>query len=142
MSETTSISGQCACGSVTLQANVEKKSVGACHCTTCRRWGGGPLLTIDCGNQLSLSGEQFVSHFDSSEWAQRSFCSRCGSHLYYRLKESNLHFVPIGLFGDDVDVSFDHQVFIDEKPDYYDFANKTHNMTGEELFAQYSDGNN
>ena len=29
------------------------------------------------------------------------------------------------------------QVFVDEKPAYYDFANKTHNMTGAEVFAEF-----
>ncbi len=33
---------------------------------------------------------------------------------------------------------FDHQIFIDEKPDYYSFSNKTYNVTGEEVFAQYA----
>mgnify|MGYP000675211619 CR=1 FL=1 len=30
-----------------------------------------------------------------------------------------------------------HQIFIDEKPAYYCFANETHNMTGAEVFAQF-----
>ncbi len=33
---------------------------------------------------------------------------------------------------------FDHQVFIDQKPAYYEFANQTKNMTGAELFAMYA----
>ena len=38
-----------------------------------------------------------------------------------------------------IDIKFDHQVFIDDKPKYYDFANKTENMTGEEVFASFSE---
>ena len=30
------------------------------------------------------------------------------------------------------------QVFIDEKPDWYAFANETRNMTGAELFAMFA----
>ena len=30
------------------------------------------------------------------------------------------------------------KVFIEEKPDYYTFANETKNMTGAEVFAQFS----
>jgi hypothetical protein len=33
---------------------------------------------------------------------------------------------------------FDLQVFIEEKPEYYSFANQTKNMTGEELFAMFA----
>ncbi len=46
--------------------------------------------------------------------------------------------MPAGLFDNLDDVVFDHQVFIDDKPKYYDFANQTNNMTGEEVFAQFS----
>lgn len=43
-----------------------------------------------------------------------------------------------GIFDDIDDVVFDHQIFIDEKPDNYQFANETHNLTGEEVFAQFT----
>ena len=33
---------------------------------------------------------------------------------------------------------FASQIFIDDKPAYYDFANKTHNMTGAEVFAAFA----
>ena len=46
--------------------------------------------------------------------------------------------VPVGLFDASEGLVFDQQVFIDEKPAYYDFANKTENMTGAELFAKHA----
>ena len=46
--------------------------------------------------------------------------------------------MPVGLFEKLDDIEFDHQVFIDDKPKYYDFANKTKNITGEEVFAKFS----
>jgi hypothetical protein len=33
---------------------------------------------------------------------------------------------------------FDHQVFIEEKPEYYCFSNETQNMTGAEVFAMFA----
>ena len=45
--------------------------------------------------------------------------------------------MPVGLFDESAEPVFDHQVFIDEKPPFYEFANQTQNMTGEELFAQF-----
>jgi len=32
---------------------------------------------------------------------------------------------------------FKRQVFVDEKPEYYDFANKTKDFTGAEIFAMF-----
>jgi hypothetical protein len=71
-------------------------------------------------------------------FAERGFCSKCGSHLFYRLKDSGQYIVPIGLFDAELDVRFACQVFIDEKPAYYAFANESKNMTGAEMFAMYS----
>ena len=43
----------------------------------------------------------------------------------------------VGLFEDSAGLAFKGQVFIDEKPEYYEFANKTQNLTGAELFAMF-----
>jgi len=138
MSKPNAISGTCLCGAVQLTMNHIDNDFGACHCSMCRKWGGGPLMAIDCGAEVSLSGDENVSIFDSSKWAERGFCNKCGSHLFYRLKDSGQYFVPIGLFDAELGVRFTSQVFIDEKPAYYAFANETKNMTGAEIFAMYS----
>ena len=53
------------------------------------------------------------------------------------MKENRTHHIPAGLFKDDQDLVFKGQVFIDEKPHYYNFAEKTQNLTGAELFAKF-----
>ena len=140
MTETTTKTGSCLCGAVHVTATHAKKRVGACHCSMCRTWGGGPLLAVDCGAEVEIEGEEHVSVFSSSEWAERGFCSICGTHLFYRLKQNGQLIMSAGLFTDQTGFTFDHQVFIDEKPDYYDFANETENMTGAEVFAKFGGG--
>ncbi|HEY9771236.1 MAG TPA: hypothetical protein V6C71_22530 [Coleofasciculaceae cyanobacterium] len=44
----------------------------------------------------------------------------------------------MGIFDHSEDFVFDHQIFIDEKPEYYSFANKTKNMTGEEVLLMFA----
>ena len=46
--------------------------------------------------------------------------------------------VPVGVFDEVGNPQFAMQVFIDEKPNYYSFADKTETMTGEELFAKFA----
>ena len=130
-------SGRCLCGAVSFTAEQMSRHVGACHCAMCRNWGGGPLLALDCGTDVAFSGEENISVFDSSDWAERGFCARCGSHLSYRLKESGQCFIPVGLIEQQQDLVLDHQVFIDKKPEYYSFANPTKDMTEAEVFALY-----
>lgn len=137
MSESKKHRGSCLCGAVHLTVDAFEGGIGACHCSMCRKWGGGPFLAIDCGTGVRIDGEECVLAYDSSDWAQRGFCSRCGTHLFYRLKASSQYVVPVGLFDDHPDALFESQIFIDEKPDYYAFANQTANMTGAEVFAKY-----
>ena len=106
------------------------------HCTMCRTWGGAPFLGVECGSQLEFDGP--ITTYDSSDWAERGFCSNCGTHLFYRLKDSNKYVMPAGLFDGQADLIFDHQIFIDEKPIYYSFSNATQTMTGAEVFAAYA----
>lgn len=135
--ETAPRRGRCLCGAIKIIAPLASNHVGACHCNMCRRWGGGPGLEIDCGTDVTIEGTENLSLFNSSEWAERGFCAKCGTHLFYRLKENSQYLVPVGLFDDEDGLVFDHQVFIDEKPQYYRFENKTENMTGAEVFAKY-----
>ena len=130
--------GACLCGETRFTANKMRPEVGACHCEMCRKWGGGALMAVDCGTDVRFEGEDNIARFSSSDWAERGFCKKCGSHLFYRLKSSGQYIMPVGLFDSDENLSFDHQIFIEEKPHYYSFANETHNMTGEEVFAQFA----
>jgi hypothetical protein len=96
-------------------------------------------MSVDCGTEVILHGEENIGIYDSSEWAQRGFCKKCGSHLFYRLKDSMHYYIPVGFLdlGDDRFV-FDHQIFIDKKPSYYDYANDTVNMTSAEVSAKFA----
>lgn len=127
--------GKCLCGSVQLTTNVSEL-VGACHCDICRTWGGGPLLALNGGTEVRISGAENVSTFASTEWAERGFCSKCGTHLYIRVNNGGRYIVPAGLFPLDEALTFDHQIFIDRRPSYYCFANETKDLTGEQVFAQ------
>lgn len=129
--------GSCLCGSVLITAINPSNKVGACHCSVCRKWGGGPFMEIDCGTEVIIEGEENITVYDSSDWAERGFCKKCGSHLFYRLKESRQHMVAVGLFDDQENFVFESQVFIDKKPSFYSFSNRTNDMTEKEIFELY-----
>ncbi|MCM8536124.1 MAG: GFA family protein [Lentisphaeraceae bacterium] len=135
------VQGKCLCGAVKVKAQKADDNVGACHCSMCRKWTGGPLLVVDCQSSVKFTGEEHITSYKSSDWAERGFCSKCGTHLFYRLLPKNQYMVPAGFFGNENELKFDHQIFMDEKPDYYSFANDTLNMTGAEVFAMFEDEN-
>ena len=130
--------GTCLCGAVTIKVESMDTDVGACHCTMCRKWGGGPYMAVDCKQAVSISGEEQVSVYSSSEWAERGFCANCGTHLFYKFKQTGQYMMTAGFMGVEDKLNLDHQIFVDEKPAYYDFSNKTVMMTGEEVFAHFN----
>lgn len=134
----TPYTGQCLCGQVKVSAQHLDHHVGACHCSTCRKWTGGIILSVDCGSDVHFEGQEHIQCFDSSAWAERGFCKHCGTHLFYRLKANQRHIMSVELF-DQLDPNIlvlDHEIFVEQKPAYYDFANPTHKKTGAEVFAE------
>ena len=129
--------GSCLCGNVIIETTKMDINLGACHCSMCRKWSAGPYLAVDCGNEVVIHGEEHVSIYNSSDWAERGFCKNCGTNLFYRLKETKKTIASSELFNDP-SLKFDHQIFIEEKPKYYDFSNETKNMTGAEVFAAFA----
>ena len=137
MSDTKAVNGSCLCGCITIEAKAMSTDLGVCHCGMCRKWSAGPYLAVDCGTDVKFTGEEYISTYDSSEWAERAFCKKCGTSLFYKLKETRQHIVSSEIFNEN-NLNFDHQIFVDDKPDYYDFANKTKNMTGAEVMAAFA----
>ena len=136
---THSLSGGCLCGAVRFTAAPRKREFGICHCSMCRKWAAGPFLAMECGNTVRFEDTASLGIYRSSEWAERGFCKRCGSVLFYRLLGKDFYAVSAEAFDDRAGFKLTSQIFIDEKPPYYDFANATKNMTGAEAFAAFAD---
>ncbi|MBU2288113.1 MAG: GFA family protein [Gammaproteobacteria bacterium] len=129
--------GQCLCGAVGL-SSPEAREIGACHCGFCRKWGGGgPLLAVHCGPDVELRGTEHMTVYASSEWAERAFCMKCGTHLYYKLLATGEYFVPAGVF-DSSDFELATQIYVDKKPPYYALANQTPMLTEQQVIDQFA----
>lgn len=131
-------SGSCLCGAVRMTIRAMNTQVSACHCSMCRTWSGGPLLSVDGGVDVSFEGADNITVFTSSRWAERGFCRTCGTHLFYRLRKEGSHAVPAGLLDGQEHLVFEEQIFIEEKPAFYSFSNETRQLTGTEVFAKYA----
>ncbi|WP_223807907.1 GFA family protein [Marinobacter sp. R17] len=136
MEHTQIMKGQCLCGAVSITAP-RRDRVEVCHCGMCRRWGGGPLLAVHCGQDVQITGLDSVTVYTSSDWAERGFCNRCGTHLFYKFKGSGQYAMTAGFFETGTDFAMGNQIFIDSKPGYYDFANQTPMLTEAEVLERY-----
>lgn len=129
--------GGCLCGAVRFTATPRQPHFGACHCAMCRRWAGGVWMAVGCGPDVSFNDSAPVATFSSSKWAERGFCAKCGTALFYRLRDSGHYQMALGAFDDSSGLTFTRQIFIDEKPDSYAFADDTRNLTGAEVIDGY-----
>ena len=132
MEDVAALTGHCLCGSVMLKASRVSTHYHICHCDMCRRWNGGPSMTV-MAKELAIDGADKVSVYPSSDWAERAFCSKCGSNLYYRLAQGGDWFVWAGLFDDQSRLTIAREIYIDRKPPGYSFAGDHPRLTEEEF---------
>ena len=94
-------------------------------------------MALGC-QTVAFEGQENIGRIRSSDWAERGFCTKCGSNLFYHIVESGDYQIAAGLFDDQSVLRMSLQVFTDRKPDFYQFANETKMMTGGEVIAMFA----
>jgi len=133
------LAGRCLCGAVSY-AGKGATRVGACHCTDCRRWTGGAFIGVSFEDGVTINESPQLNWFASSDWASRGSCSRCGTALFYRLNNDPAHVIVTAGSIDDQDAlpAIEEHIFIDSKPNYYEFHDEAPRVTGAEIFARHA----
>lgn len=137
------LNGKCLCGAVRYSIEKDSAEVGACHCKMCQAWSGGVFLGVQAAKEeATLEGEENLTIFASSEWAERGFCAKCGSSLFYRVTapgpmNGEFHF-GAGTLDNWGDLKLSGEIFIDRKPAGYEFAGNLPKKTAEEIFALFA----
>jgi len=136
----TRVQGKCLCGNVSFSAP-EPHHIDICHCDMCRRWTGSAFIGVDYRDGgIKFEKNDSLKWFNSSDWAERGFCTNCGSSLFYRLKDNDSFLaISAGTLDLPSGLKLEKEIFIDEKPDYYDFAGDQKKLTGAEFFASLQD---
>lgn len=76
------LKGSCMCGAVRFEATGTPLGVGHCHCESCRRHTGAPVVTYVGfrADQVTFSGQERCI-YASSPGVARAFCNTCGTSL-------------------------------------------------------------
>ena len=111
------ISGHCLCGAVQITVRAPKHEIEICQCDMCRRWGGAfyPALT---GESFEIEGQGSITVYQSSKWAERAFCSHCGSNLWFTFLPTGNRSFLAGLFDAACDYAIEKEIFVDESADW------------------------
>ena len=130
------VQGRCLCGAMSFAATLGDGAMHACHCDMCRRWAGGPFLYLPIDPvSLELTGGDAVGRYRSSGDAERGFCKVCGSTMFWRALDGRSADVSSQAVDDPGRFPFESEVFYEEKPANYEFANPTRKWRGNEIAA-------
>ncbi|MEX6210808.1 GFA family protein [Providencia huaxiensis] len=90
-------------------------------------------FSIDGGSNLTIEGKEAITVFASSSWGERAFCKHCGTHLFYHLISPSTYYVSAALFEESKNAQMSMQIYIESKPKYYNFVEKTPMLTEQDI---------
>lgn len=119
-----SANGRCLCGALQFSVRFPTKWVAHCHCTMCRRAHGAAFVTWVGADEASFEltdPEQLLRWYVSSPGAERGFCARCGSTLFFRSRRwpGEIHVVRAN-FDSALDRAPQAHVFYDTRVPWFE----------------------
>src|SRR5690348_12550949 len=93
MTEATTHTGKCFCGSVEFSVTGEPAAMGHCHCSSCRQWSATPINALTLWPPAAVKitrGADKIGTYHRTERSIRKWCTTCGGHLFAELPASNL----------------------------------------------------
>jgi hypothetical protein len=115
--------GSCLCGAVSFQVDGELTPPDACHCSQCRKASGHYWASTDVPrNSVTISGEDQLGWYRSSEKVKRGFCKSCGSPLFWDAAGRKNLSISMGAFEQPTRTHLEKHIFVPDKGDYYDIA--------------------
>lgn len=123
MSGTTTLSGGCLCGAVRYGLAERPMGVVNCHCGQCCRFHGhtGAYVTVP-HDTVFFDADSTLVWYRSSAEAQRGFCSRCGSSLFWKGDGNPLVDIAAGGLDQPTGLKTLRHTYVASKPDYYEIT--------------------
>ena len=115
--------GGCLCGDVRFRVTGPLRDVIACHCSMCRRATGAFVAaTAAADADLAVTGADALRWYRSSDEAERGFCGRCGSNLFWRRPGSGRTSILAGCLDQPTGLRIGRHIFVADKGDFYEIG--------------------
>lgn len=132
MSADGALPGGCLCGGVRFLATERPRGVVNCHCGQCRRFHGhfGAYITVP-RDTVFFDADSTLSWYRSSAIAQRGFCARCGSSLFWKGDGKTNVDIAAGSLDQPTGLSTLRHIFAADAADYYALDDRLERFDGE-----------
>ena len=77
--------GNCRCGAVSVEVEGDPQAMLVCHCKDCRAWSASPVngAALWPRDKLNIiQGQDNIQSYAHSEGHNRSWCTKCGGHVF------------------------------------------------------------
>ena len=116
-----SATGRCLCGAVRYEVRGPMRPVVACHCSQCRRSSGNfAAATAAYAEALTVTGDEALTWYRSSDEAERAFCRGCGSSLFWRRIDGGEVSIMAGTLDLPTGLGMALHICVGDASDYYD----------------------
>jgi hypothetical protein len=96
--------------------------IWACHCSQCRRTTGNFFASSNADRaDLQLVVDDTLRWYRSSDAAERGFCNRCGSNLFWRrtVPDDQTISITAGSIDPPTRLRLTAHIFVADKSDFY-----------------------
>lgn len=121
--------GSCLCGECVYEVHGPLRNIVACHCTQCRKQTGHFMAATSA--QLSdfhLIRAEALRWYRASATAERGFCARCGSTLFWRADGGAEISITAGTLGGPTGLRIEGHIFCADKGDYYSIPDEGYRL--------------
>ena len=113
--------GSCLCGGVTYEITGEPRPIMFCHCTQCRKSTGHHMAATGAAlENFTLTCQDSLKWYRSSDTAKRGFCGNCGSTLFWQGDGRDYVAIAAGSVDGATGLILKGHIFCDDKGDYYE----------------------
>jgi hypothetical protein len=118
---TDTLSATCHCGRVHITLPAATAGVLACHCGDCQKMHGNFNAFVAASRaDMTVSGEEALVWYQSSEASRRAFCGTCGARVVKEITAAGRWLVSAGLIDGPTGKWIIRNLWEQSKPDWYD----------------------
>lgn len=113
--------GSCHCGGVAFEVRSANPALVFCHCEDCRKTTGHFHAAVGIKrDNFTLTKQDTLKWYASSEGTRRGFCNTCGGNLFWERVEKPYISIQAGMFDVPTGLAGGRHIFVASKSDYYE----------------------